>query len=234
MVRALIIDSQPLYAERLIQIIDKLGPRAQASHFDRLEPALAAARRDKKLDLIVLDLQIPGIDGFATISQLHNSRSDLPIIAVSTSENSAAIRHAIASGARGYIPRSLGAELVSSAIQLVLSGGVYLPFSVLSDAEPGTDLAEQAPPYLHRSLADCGPECVRIEQLTPRQRQVLVKLAQGQSNQDIADALTISVATVKLHVNAVLRGLRAKNRTRAAAIAMQAGIVPWAAQSAAE
>ena len=75
---------------------------------------------------------------------------------------------------------------------------------------------------------------MRIEQLTPRQREVLVKLAQGQSNQDIADALTISVATVKLHVNAVLRGLGAKNRTRAAAIAMQAGIVPWAAQSAAE
>ena len=234
MVHALIVDSQPLYAERLIQLISKLGPRAQASHFDRLEPALAAVRRDKKLDLIVLDLQMPGIDGFAAIADLHNSRLDLPIIAVSTSENSAAIRQAITAGARGYISRSLGAELVSSAMQLVLSGGVYLPFSVLRDAEPGTELAEQASPYFHRSLADCGPECVRIEQLTPRQREVLVKLAQGQSNQDIADALSISVATVKLHVNAVLRGLRAKNRTRAAAIAMQAGIVPWAAQSAAE
>lgn len=174
MARTLIIDSQPLYAERLTQILHNLGSRAQAMHFDRVEPALAAMRRDKKIDLIIIDLQVPGTDGFATIAELHRTRDNVPIVAVSALENSIAIKRAIAAGARGFIPRSLAAELVSSAIQLVLSGGVYLAPGILQEPTGPAELAESAAPYNYGSIPVAGPNGERIEQLPPRQREVLV------------------------------------------------------------
>jgi DNA-binding NarL/FixJ family response regulator len=162
--------------------------------------ALAAAHPD--LDLILLDLAMPGMDGFAGLARLRELRPSVPVVVLSASESQADVRATLEGGAMGFVPKSSTAEVMLSALRLVFSGGVYVPPLVLDRAGPPGKAAGASP-----LGDDLG--------LTPRQLDVLALLGEGKANKEIAQALGLTEGTVKLHVSAILRALGVENRTQA-------------------
>jgi DNA-binding NarL/FixJ family response regulator len=163
------------------------------------------------LDLILLDLFMPGANGFELLSQVCGSATAAPLVVLSGSEDVAHMRKALDCGAAGFIPKSAPRAVMLSALRLVLAGGVYLP----------PELMQAPPPSAARNAA---PD--NLGALTERQREVLMRLSQGLSNKQIARDLGLSENTVKVHVAAILRALGASNRTEAALQARALGIGP--------
>ena len=163
--------------------------------------ALATVGATPDLDLVLLDLAMPGMDGLAGLRTLRARRPALPVVILSASEEALDVRRAIESGAMGFIPKASSSGVMLGALRLVLSGGVYLP-----------------PAYLERSRAGMTPITAPSADtlgLTARQHDVLRLLGQGQSNKEIARVLGLAEGTVKLHISAILRALGVANRTRA-------------------
>lgn len=199
--KILVADDHALFREGLRYVLAGLGSDVEIVEArDGAEAlALAAGRRD--LDLVLLDLAMPGVDGFAGLHALRKHIPAVPVVILAASEDSADVRLALNSGAMGFIPKSSTSSVMLSALRLVLAGGVYLPPAFLErSARPGT--ASVAP-----TLESLG--------LTARQRDVLRLLGEGQSNKEIAQALGLVEGTVKLHVSAILKALNVDNRTQA-------------------
>lgn len=176
---------------------------------------LSAAQRDAPLDLIVLDLYMPGGDGFELLTRLCERRPDVPVVVISASEDPQAMRKAIDIGAAGYIPKSLARRSILSAIQLVLSGSVYIPEKLFR-----SEFAGQSGPA---PRADNSTPEEPLE-LTDRQVEVLELIRRGLSNKAIANTLGISSNTAKVHVATILKALRVDNRTAAAIAAEKLGL----------
>lgn len=162
------------------------------------------------LDLIILDLAMPGMQGFDALSEFGRKRPELPVIVLSSSENPQDVRRALALGALGYVPKSANQTVLLSAIRLVMDGNLYIPPLILDDAG-------QAAPYERSSRASVP--------LTARQIEVLAMLSEGKPNKAIAAALTLSEKTVKAHVTAIFKTLNVINRTQAAAAGRAAGLI---------
>jgi len=194
----LIADDHPLFREAL----QRVGGEVFSDHVFRevatSDEALALATDDDSVDLIFLDLNMPGMDGFSGLVSLRNAVPSVPIIVVSASDDSATIREAITCGASGFMPKSLSKDGMVAAVRYVLEGGVYTPTP--SDQAAGT---------LDARLSE------GISQLTHQQRTVLQMLVSGQSNKMIAYELSIVESTVKAHVSAILRKLNVHSRTQA-------------------
>lgn len=156
------------------------------------------------LDLLLLDLKLPGTDGFATLTQLRRSHPDLPVVILSGFEDGGTMRAALDGGAMGFIPKSSSNAVMLSALRLVLSGGRYVPPELLN---PATYTAIPPAPVAPASAAQLG--------LTERQHEVLALIAQGRSNKQICRELGLAEATVKIHVTAILRVLQVRSRTEA-------------------
>jgi len=223
----LIVDRHPLFAEALAARMAKLDAKSETVIRDNLAEGLALARKDRKLELVLVDLDSAGRDALAQIRELAGLKQALRVIVLAAADDAGVIRQAMASGAHAFIPKSSSGELIVNAIRLVMAGGTYLPPHVL-EAEPRRS---GRPRRLAEPGAATAMESGRLQDLTERQRQVLELLAEGWSNQDIAGGLNIALATVKLHVNAILRALNVKNRTQAAGIAMRAALKGAGARS---
>jgi len=163
---------------------------------------LDVATADDNVELIFLDLNMPGMDGFSGLVALRNAVPSVPIIMVSASEDVGTIREAITCGASGFMPKSLSKDGMVSAVRHVLEGGVFIPNLT------GNQTERQASPA-DAILAES------ISQLTHQQRIVLQRLVGGQSNKQIAYELGIVESTVKAHVSAILRKLCVHSRTQA-------------------
>lgn len=194
----LIADDHPLFREAL----QRVGGEVFSDHVFRevatSDEALAMATDDDSVDLIFLDLNMPGMDGFSGLVSLRNAVPSVPIIVVSATEDSATIREAITCGASGFMPKSLSKDGMVAAVRYVLEGGVFTP-------EPSDQSVSGADAKLTES----------ISQLTHQQRIVLQMLVAGQSNKMIAYELNIVESTVKAHVSAILRKLNVHSRTQA-------------------
>ena len=147
---------------------------------------------------------LPGLDGMDGIALLRDAAPATPIVVLSATENAVTIRQAINRGAKGYIPKSSGKDIILNALRLVLSGGVYLPAKILL-----TEVSITSNPG----------------SLTPRQVDVLQLLAQGKSNKEVADKLKLTENTVRTHVAAILKRLGVKNRTEAGVAAVAQGLL---------
>lgn len=198
----LIADDHPLFREAL----QRVGAEVFSDHVFRevacCEEALEVARDDDSVELIFLDLNMPGMDGFGGLVSLRNAVPSVPIIVVSASEDVGTIREAITCGASGFMPKSLPKEGMVSAVRYVLEGGVFTPSLGENQARRQTGPGDA-------QLAES------ISQLTHQQRIVLQMLVSGQSNKQIAYELSIVESTVKAHVSAILRKLRVHSRTQA-------------------
>ncbi len=203
--KILIGDDHVLFREGLRRLLEQLKDEAdfgEASNFDEL---LAMAGADDRYDLVLTDLRMPGWPGFSGISDLQAKQPGAKIVVVSASEAHADVRDALEHGAAGYIPKSSSVKVMLSALDLIFSGGVYVPPTVLR--EPGEADARPAVP----------PADPQLEQLlTHRQREVLDRLREGKSNKQIAHELGLSEGTVKIHMTAIFKSLGVRNRTQAA------------------
>ncbi|MDB5558157.1 MAG: DNA-binding response regulator [Enterovirga sp.] len=177
----------------------------EASGLDELNTLLA---QEREVDLLLLDLAMPGAQGFSGLIYLRAQFPDVPIVIVSASEEPVVIRRAVEFGASGFIPKSLDTEGIGNAIRTVLSGDIWAPPDV------DLDTAED------RELIDLMR---RIGRLTPQQMRVLMMLSEGLLNKQIAYELNVSEATVKAHVSAILQKLGVDSRTQAVIAASKIG-----------
>ncbi len=210
--KILIADDHELFRDGLRHVLDQLGgPLAivEASDFPQ---AIEVAERDTDIDIVLLDLTMPGMawpDGLQRLKDLLPER--VPIIILSASDDRRHVLQAVNLGAAGFIPKTSSSRVMLSALKLVLSGGVYLPPALLEQASHG----DSGGPIANGNAASF---------LTPRQREVLALLGQGKSNKEIARVLQLAEGTVKLHVTAILKALNVHNSTRAVVAASQLGL----------
>ncbi len=203
-VRILIADDHPLVLGALRQAVSGAiaGVEIHEAHdFDSLAATLEA---HPDMDLVLLDLSMPGVRGFSGLLHLRAERPGVPVIVVSANEDRAVMRHCLEFGAAGYVPKSLDVETMRAAIRAVLDGGRWTPPD-LDAKSPGNDEASAL--------------VKRLSSLTPQQVRVLMMLSQGLLNKQIAYELSVSEATVKAHVSAILQKLGVESRTQAVILA---------------
>ena len=198
--KILVADDHAMFRDGLRYVLARLGDVEILEAKDCAQAlTLVGSRSD--LDLILLDLAMPGMDGLAGLHALRVCRPSVPVVILSGSEEPADVRRALDRGAMGFIPKSSSSSVMLGALRLVLSGGVYLPPAFLEHSQSGR--SQTAAP----SIETLG--------LTPRQHDVLRLLGKGQSNKEIARVLGLAEGTVKLHISAILRALGVGSRTRA-------------------
>jgi len=210
--KIMIVDDHPLIREALRHVLATFDAEINLIEAQNFAEGLIAAVDHANLDLILLDLGLPDVDGIDALAELRRRYPAVPTVVLSASEHPAIVMRAIETGAMGFIPKTASPHLLLNALRLVLSGGVYLPLEVLRQhqgtPEPALRLAAEA--------GDDGKMLTPRELgLTTRQADVLALMVQGKSNKLIGRALDLAEGTVKVHVTAILKTLNVTNRTQA-------------------
>tara|TARA_R110000737_G_scaffold37979_1_gene57818 strand:+ start:3655 stop:4323 length:669 start_codon:yes stop_codon:yes gene_type:complete len=200
--KVIIADDHPLFRTALKQAIVECINGDETLEVDNFHDLLKAVTSNSNLEIVFLDLHMPGNDGFTGLTQLQNHYPDIVVIMVSSDDNSETMQKAINFGAAAFIPKSADLATIAQAIDTVLAGGIWLPKHIEFNADQQIDLA-------HQKLAK------QLSQLTPQQYIVLTQIADGQLNKQIAYDLDIKETTVKKHVSAILLKLEVNNRTLA-------------------
>ena len=211
--KVLIVDDHPIFREGLAALVAQIEPDTRVLQASDAAQALALVTQHSDFDMVILDLVLPGMGGLAAIAELGRARPELPVIVLTSSEDPADARQALAQGALGYVPKSAGQHTLLSAIRLVLNGDLYVPPLVLAEAVP------DRPGHSGRAAAASGMK------LTDRQLDVLRQVGLGKSNRMIALTFDLSEKTVKAHVTAIFKALNVVSRTQAAAIGREAGLI---------
>jgi DNA-binding NarL/FixJ family response regulator len=211
-VKILIVDDHPLIREALRHVLTVLDSKLDLLEAQNFADALAAVDGNPDLNLVLLDLALPDVDGMQALSQLRERHPGVPVVVLSASEQPEIVTHAIDAGAMGFIPKTSSNQLLLNALRLVLSGGVYLPVEVLRQhqrtPQPVLQRAEEA----SKSGEALSPREIG---LTARQTEVLALMVQGKPNKLICRELNLAEGTVKIHVTAILKTLNVSNRTQA-------------------
>lgn len=207
----LIADDHPLFREALKGAVARGLGQAEIHEADCARALFALIEQHPDADLLLLDLHMPGAEGFGALVHLRGLYPQLPVVVVSAHEEASVMRRAMDHGAAGFIPKSANSETLIQAISAVLDGELWLPAAI--DEVPGVSDQE----------ADIA---ARIRDLTPQQLRVLGMLAEGLLNKQIGYELGVSEATVKAHMTAILRKLGASNRTQAVVLASQLTLKP--------
>jgi DNA-binding NarL/FixJ family response regulator len=211
-----IADDHPLFRGAMREAVNGLFGHASIGEAGTFEEVVELLERRSDVDLILLDLRMPGVRGFSGLMYLRAQYPGLPVVVVSANDDPAVIRHCMDFGASGFIPKTLGIEALREAIGRVLQGEVWTP--------PEVDLTRQ-------SDAETGAMIARLATLTPQQVRVLVMLSGGLLNKQIAYELGVSEATVKAHVSAILQKLGVDSRTQAVIAAGKIETGQWPHQT---
>jgi DNA-binding NarL/FixJ family response regulator len=203
--RIIVADDHPLFREALQQALAPTMPGVSFTEAESFESLQAAVESCEDADLVLLDLEMPGAQGFSVLTWLRTQHPALPVVLVSATSDAAVMRRAVDLGAAGFIPKSSPIDTISEAIGTVLEGEIWLPEAALAldDAQLSED----------KELAR------KVASLTPQQFRVLDMLADGLLNKQIAAELDVSEATIKAHVTAIFRKLGVRSRTQAAVAA---------------
>lgn len=205
----LIADDHPLFREALRGVLARAFPDTTIHEAATLERLHELIEQHPHADLLLLDLDMPGASGFSALVHLQAHFPQLPIVIVSAHDEPLLMRRALDHGAMGYIPKSADATTLSEALLCVLDGDTWLPDTILP--ETGADSEEKQ-------------AAAHLRELTAQQFRILQRVAAGQLNKQIAHELGVSEATVKAHMTAILRKLRANNRTQAVQTANRLGL----------
>ncbi|HVW94084.1 MAG TPA: response regulator transcription factor [Devosia sp.] len=204
--RIIIVDDHPLFRAALGNIVSQIGPGYAVRELDGLGALSAALKADRDWDLVLLDLNIPGAEGLSGLLLLRAEFPELPVMIVSAVADPLVIRQAVELGASGYLAKSADPAEIRAALDAVLAGDIYVPEGIsLEGAYPDAPLLR------------------RLASLTPQQVRVLMMLAEGLMNKQIAHQLSISEATVKAHVSTILQKLDVDSRTQAVIVASRIG-----------
>jgi len=215
-VKILVVDDHPLILEALHHVLRALDGGAAIHDARTAEDGRRLLAEHPDARLLILDLSLPGADGFSLLHELRNAYPSIPVVVLSASDQREDIMRAIDLGAMGYIPKSSSNLVMLHALRLVLSGGVYLPSVALAmrDASSGEPLR----------VAEGARTTPRELGLTARQAQVLALILQGKPNKVICRELGLAEGTVKIHVAAILRALNVSTRTQAVIEASRLGL----------
>ncbi len=210
--RFVIADDHPLFRGALKEAVGNLFPRSKVFEAGGFEELQSLLERESDIDLVLLDLTMPGVRGFSGLLYLRAQFPGVPVVVVSASEEQGVIRRCMEFGASGFLPKTLGVDQMGVAIRNVLEGGVWVPSDVDLTAEADTET---------RDLV------AKLSTLTPQQVRVLMMLSEGLLNKQIAYELGVSEATVKAHVSAILQKLGVESRTQAVIAASKIEAGQW-------
>lgn len=199
----IVADDHPLFRAALTQAIGTQVDGAdvlEAEHLQHLEHQMRS-----EVDLVLLDLHMPGANGFSGLIYLRTHFPSVPVVVVSGNEQPSVIHRAMHFGAAGFIPKSSSMTDIIDAVKTILNGGQWVP--------PDLPAADQAMDAQDSKFAD------QLASLTPQQFKVMVMLTEGLLNKQIAYELSVSEATIKAHVTAILRKLGVYSRTQAVIMA---------------
>jgi DNA-binding NarL/FixJ family response regulator len=205
--KILIADDHPLFREAISSVIASGFEGSEIIETDDLDSALDITRENDDLDLILLDLNMPGMHGLNGLITLRNEAPTIPVVIVSAEEDKQVVLQAITYGACGFITKSSPRAQMTEAIQQILNGNVYLPSDIIRTGKESNT---------RRSRNEDNPISPELlNSLTRRQLLVLERMSKGESNKQIAYNLNIAETTVKAHVSAILRKLGVHNRVQA-------------------
>jgi len=213
-----IADDHPLFRGALREAVAGLSSGGDVAEAGSFEEMVELLDRSTDIDLVLLDLSMPGVRGFSGLMYLRAQYPSVPVVVVSANDDPAVIRRCMDFGASGFIPKTLGIEPMRAAVRCVLAGELWMPSDVALDQ--GSDETKKL--------------VARLASLTPQQVRVLMMLSEGLLNKQIAYELSVSEATVKAHVSAILQKLGVDSRTQAviAAAKIESGQWPQAALTA--
>jgi DNA-binding NarL/FixJ family response regulator len=203
----LIVDDHPILHETLGAVVRSVAPQAQVYSELDLGGALARARQLKDLELVLLDLALPGCSGIEALVRFLKVLPRARVVIISATEDSGSVRAALDAGAVGYLPKTSDPKVIAEAVRTVLAGGSYVPPQAMG-AVPQTKTL--------RTLADLG--------ITERQADVLKLVTKGLTNNEIARQLNIAENTVKQHAHAAYKALGVSSRTEAMVALAKMGI----------
>lgn len=209
--RILLADDHPLFREGVKPVLRKLAQDIEILEAKDYPSAFEVARQHADVDLALLDLYMPGMTGVDGVNRFRVSFPQIPLVVLSAADEQDQIQNLLANGALGFINKSSPSDVILSALNLVLAGGVYIPPSLLAKANAG----------------ECNTvelEDGTRETLTNRQIEVLRELAKGLSNKQIARNLNVTEGTIKIHLASIFRVLKVANRTEALLIAQKMGL----------
>lgn len=219
--KILIADDHELFLKGLEIILTDFNPSAELIKAKNYIELLDVVKNESGFDLILTDLAMPGGIWLDALKEIHDKLPETPIIILSAVFEKEIVQKTLDLGAAGYIPKTSSNAVILSAVNLVLSGGVYIPPELLkSSTESSLDELKKIDEL--NNNADLS-EKIRI--LSPRQLDVLKLIAEGKSNKQIAYELGLTEGTVKLHVTAILKLLNVYNRTGAVAQATTLGLL---------
>ena len=191
----IVADDHPLVREALRHALAVALERVRVLEAASLPEALALLESEAAVDLAILDLNMPGMNGFAGLAQLRSGEPALPVAIVSATTDLEVVRRALELGAAGFIPKTLPLGAIAEAIRTIIAGEIWVPGEL--QPPPNDEMAK------------------RLRELTPQQLRVLAMISQGLPNKQIAFALSVGEPTVKAHVTAILRKLGVTSRTQA-------------------
>ena len=203
--KILIVDDHSLFREGLSHVLQALEESVIILEAPSCALAIQYVNENTDLDLVLLDLNMPGEDGFSALTSFTQTHPALPVVVLSGSTLRSDMQRALNSGAMGFIPKDTDSAIMLNALRLVLSGGIYMPTSMIQ---------QQVLNHIDNDASI----------LTPRQLQVLALLVQGHSNKMIASEMDLAEATVKMHITSILKSLGVSNRTQAAMAAEKMGL----------
>lgn len=196
--RIIIADDHPLFRNALCQAVKQVVPDADIMECDSISSLETLLTAQSDVDLILLDLRMPGANGFSGLVLIRRQHPDIPVVVISASDDHMIMQRAIEYGASGFIPKASDLSQIADALQTVMNGSLWLP-SVISQ-NPSSDEHEFAQ---------------RLKTLTPQQLRVFMMLTKGLLNKQIAGQVNVSEATVRTHMTAIFRKLGVRNRTQA-------------------
>ncbi|MBP0048536.1 response regulator transcription factor [Marinobacterium sp. AK62] len=210
--KIIIADDHPLFRAALRQAVTQAVPGIDIVEADTLAGVQEAVEQHADADLVLLDIHMPGTHGFSGLVFLRGQHPGVPVVVVSGSEEPHVMKRAIDYGASGFIPKSAPLETISEAITAVLEGEEWLPQELTDNMD---DVSEEDQKF-----------AAALASLTPQQFRVLTMLTEGLLNKQIAYELSVSEATIKAHVTAILRKLGVHSRTQAVIAAQRLGVEP--------
>ena len=217
--KILLVDDHALFRDGMRYVLQQLPEEVEIIGAGDFAEGLKLATQHPELDLALLDLNMPGSEGPISIRYFHQRYPHIPVVVVSGEEECSYMEKVMHYGAMGFISKSSTAAVMLGALNLVLSGGVYIPPQMLH--QHGALLEEEHEP----PVADRRSLNTNKYGLTQRQMQVLAYLAKGLSNKQIAEAINLAEGTVKIHVAAVYQAMRVNNRMEAVRMAEKLGLI---------
>ncbi len=214
MLKLLVVEDHALVREGLVRLLGQMEPDVLVQESADFESALNLLDSEGEFDLVLLDLALPGIDGFAGLDILRRRYPAMPVAVVSAFDDMPTITRVLNLGASGFIPKAFSGETLLAAVREVLAGNIFRPSG--QRASQMDDKTPVAPSKMKVRPTDVG--------LTDRQGQVLGLMVRGLSNRDIADQLGLSEGTVKIHATAVFKALDVNSRTQALVAVARYGI----------